>query len=60
MPAIKGERVEESDDHKKKKKKSEKEFFFFSTQEKWNEMNFKNATLKVFEDERGEGGRRVE
>ena len=40
------------------KKKSEKEFFFFSTQEKWNEMNFKNATLKVFEDERGEGGRR--
>lgn len=58
MPAIKGERVEESDDHKKKKK-SEK-IFFFSTQEKWNEMNFKNATLKVFEDERGEGGRRGE
>lgn len=52
--------MEESDDHKKKKKKSEKEFFFFSTQEKWNEMNFKNATLKVFEDERGEGGRRGE
>lgn len=58
MPAIKGERVEESDDHKKKKKV--RIFFFFSTQEKWNEMNFKNATLKVFEDERGEGGRRGE
>lgn len=58
MPAIKGERVEESDDHKKKKKV--RKFFFFSTQEKWNEMNFKNATLKVFEDERGEGGRRGE
>lgn len=51
--------MEESDDHKKKKKKVRKNFFF-STQEKWNEMNFKNATLKVFEDERGEGGRRVE
>lgn len=39
------------------KKKSEIDFFF-PTQEKWNEMNFKNATLKVFEDEREEGGRR--
>ncbi len=53
MTAIKGESVEERDDHQK----SETEFLFF-TQEKWDEINFKNVILKVFEDEREEGGRR--
>ncbi len=37
-------------------KKSAIDFFF--TKEKWNEMNFKNVILKVFEDEREGGGRK--
>lgn len=52
MSAIKGESVEERDEHKKKCDR------IFFTKEKWNEMNFKNAILKVFEDEREGGGGR--
>lgn len=54
MSAIKTESAEDSTEHLKVRG------FFFLNQEKWKEMNFKIATLKVFEDERGakrEGGR---